>query len=194
MNILFIDTETTGLDASKHSIIEIACAHYKDGKLQSTFQRKFISNSPILDMGALRVNKQNTASLLEIGKACSEQKGAFDLMDYLLSLDNKDLHVCGHNVHFDVGFVKALLTRYGIEGWDQAVSYRQLDTCDRARMLIESGIITEQMGGRGAGLKIIATALGVTVDESKLHGAMYDTELCAAVYFKMIEILRNRRG
>ena len=194
MNILFIDTETTGLDANKHSIIEIACAHYKDGKLQSTFQRKFVSNTVILDMGALRVNKQNTASLLEIGKKCSEQQGAFDLMDYLLSLDNKDLHVCGHNVHFDVGFVKALLTKYGIEGWDQAVSYRQLDTCDRARMLIESGIITEQMGGRGAGLKTIATALGVTVDETKLHGAMYDTELCAAVYFKMIEILRNRRG
>ena len=194
MNILFIDTETTGLDASKHSIIEIACAHYKDGKLQSTFQRKFITNTPILDMGALRVNRQTTASLLEIGKKCTEHQGAFDLMDYLLTLDNKDLHVCGHNVHFDVGFVKALLSKYGIEGWDQAVSYRQLDTCDRARMLIESGIITQEMGGRGAGLKTIAQGLGVTVDETKLHGAMYDVELCAAVYYKMIEILRNRRG
>lgn len=194
MNILFIDTETTGLDASKHSIIEIACAHYKDGKLQSTFQRKFITNTPILDMGALRVNRQTTASLLEIGKKCTEHQGAFDLMDYLLTLDNKDLHVCGHNVHFDVGFIKSLLSKYGIEGWDQAVSYRQLDTCDRARMLIESGIITQEMGGRGAGLKTIAQGLGVTVDETKLHGAMYDVELCAAVYYKMIEILRNRRG
>lgn len=194
MNILFIDTETTGLEAGKHSIIEIACAHYKDGVLKSTFQRKFISNSPILDMGALRVNKQNTASLLEIGKQCSEQKAAFDFMDYLLTLDNKDLHVCGHNVHFDVGHVKHLLTKFGIEGWESSVSYRQLDTCDRARMLIESGIITQEMGGRGAGLKTVAQALGVTVDETKLHGAMYDVELCAAVYYKMIEVLRNRRG
>lgn len=194
MNILFLDTETTGLVAGKHAICEIACAHYKNGELQSTFQRKFISPQAILDMGALRVNKHNTASLTQIGKECSESQAVFDFMDYLLTLDTKDLHVCGHNVHFDVGHIKALLEKHGIEGWDQSVSYRQLDTCDRARMLIESGIITQEMGGRGAGLKTIAQALGVAVDQEKLHGAMYDVELCAAVYFKMIEVLRNRRG
>lgn len=194
MNILFLDTETTGLTAGKHSIVEIACIHYKDGKRMSDFNRKFISNTAILDMGALRVNKHSTQSLLDIGKACSEQKATFDFMDYLLTLDNKDLHVCGHNVHFDVDHIKALLAKHGIEGWDQAVSYRQLDTCDRGRMLIEAGIITQEMGGRGAGLKTIASALGVTVDAEKLHGAMYDTELCAQVYFKMIEVLKNRRG
>lgn len=194
MNILFIDTETTGLVAGKHSIIELACAHYKDGKLQSTFARKFVGGEVILDMGALKVNKTNTAALLDRAKQCSEQKAVFDFMDYLLTLDNKDLHVCGHNVHFDVGHVKALLGKYSIEGWDQVVSYRQLDTCDRARMLIEAGIITQEMGGRGAGLKTIAQALNVVVDDSKLHGAEYDVELCAQVYFKMIEVLRNRRG
>lgn len=194
MNILFLDTETTGLIPGKHSIVEIACIHYKDGKRMSDFQRKFISNQAILDMGALRVNKHNTASLIDIGKKMPEDKAVFDFMDYLLSIDNKDLHVCGHNVHFDVDHIKALLTKYGIEGWDQAVSYRQLDTCDRGRMLIEAGIITQEMGGRGAGLKTIAAALGVTVDAEKLHGAMYDTELCAQVYFKMIEVLQNRRG
>ena len=194
MNILFIDTETTGLIPGKHSIIEIACRHYKNGQLQSRFAQKFISNEAILDMGALKVNKSTTASLMEIGKNCPEHKAVFLFMDYLLSLDNKDLHVCGHNVHFDVNHIKALLNKYSIEGWDQVVSYRQLDTCDRARMLIEAGIINQEMGARGAGLKTIAAALGVKVEDDKLHGAEYDVELCAQVYYKMIEVLQNRRG
>lgn len=194
MNILFLDTETTGLIPGKHSIVEIAAIQYKDGKRVAQFNRKFISNTAILDMGALRVNKHNTTTLREIGKNCGEADAALAFMDFLVSLDNKDLHVCGHNVHFDVSHIKALFEKHCIEGWDQAVSYRQLDTCDRGRMLIEAGIITQEMGGRGAGLKTIAAALGVTVDETKLHGAMYDTELCAQVYFKMIEVLKNRRG
>jgi len=195
MNILFIDCETTGLDPDTHSIIEIACEHHKDGVCVSKFNRKFINRQPILALDALKVNKQNIKSLLEIGKACSEDQAVYDFVDYLLSLDNKDLHICGHNVHFDVGFVKALLKKYSIEGWDKAVSYRHIDTCDRAKMLIETGIIPlDAIGMRGAGLTNIAKALGVEVDEKLTHGAEYDTNLCARVFYKMNEVLRNHRG
>jgi len=195
MNILFIDCETTGLDADKHSIIEIACEHHKDGQLVSAYNRKFINRAPILALDALKVNKTNIKQLLDIGKECEEDKAVFEFVDYLLSLDNKDLHVCGHNVHFDVGFIKALLKKYSIEGWDKAVSYRHIDTCDRAKMLIETGIIPlDAIGHRGAGLTNIAKALGVEVDETKTHGAAYDTALCARVFYKMNEVLRNYRG
>ena len=195
MNILFLDCETTGLDADKHSIIEIACEHHKDGQLVSAYNRKFITDTPILALDALKVNKQNISKLLETGKECSETKAVYEFVDYLLSLDNKDLHICGHNVHFDVGFIKSLLKRYSIEGWDKAVGYRHIDTCDRAKMLIETGIIPlSEIGVKGAGLTNIAKALKVPVDETKTHGAAYDTALCAAVYYKMNEALRNYRG
>lgn len=195
MNMLFIDCETTGLDENKHSIIEIACEHHKDGQMVSAYNRKFINRQPILALDALKVNKTNIAQLLDIGKACPEEQAVFEFVDYLLSLENRDLHICGHNVHFDVGFIKALLAKYNIEGWDKAVSYRHVDTCDRAKMLIETGIIPlSAIGVKGAGLTNIAKALGLEVDETKTHTAVYDTNLCARVFYKMNEVLRNYRG
>ena len=195
MNILFLDCETTGLDENKHSIIEIACEHHINGQMVSAYNQRFINRSPILALDALKVNKTNIAALLDIGKACPEERAVFEFVDYLLSLNNKDLHVCGHNVNFDVRFIKALLTKYNIEGWESAVSYRQIDTCDRAKMLIETGIIPlEAIGAKGSGLTNIAKALKLEVEEIKLHTAVYDTNLCSRVFYKMNEVLRNYRG
>lgn len=195
MNILFLDCETTGLDDKKHSIIEIACEHHIDGQLVSAYNRKFINHSPILALDALKVNKTNIDQLLKVGKECPEEKAVYEFVDYLLSLDNKYLHVCGHNVHFDVGFIKSLLAKYSIEGWDKAVSYRHIDTWDRANMLVDNGIISlDPASPRGTSLAAIAKALGLEIDPSKLHTAVYDTNLCARVFYKMNEVLRNYRG
>ena len=189
MNILFIDTETTGTDPKKHGIIEIAAEFHVNGKKVSEFNTKFFGRNHQVSMGALKVNKGSIQGLLKLE---AEEKGVVEFVDWLLALDSREpITICGHNVHFDISFIKALLDKYAIEEWDQAVSYRHLDTCSIGRFLIESGVLRTPIGKSGANLSNVATCLGINLAGRSLHTAKDDVALTAEVYYKMLELVRG---
>ena len=189
MNILFIDTETTGLDNQKHGIIEIALEFHVNGDKISEKCIKFYDRESIVDLSALKFNKVKYSDLVNL----QDSKDAMiELIDYILKLKtDRETVVCGHNVAFDLGMIKSLLSRHNIEGWDSVVSYRVLDTCTIARFLIQAGIIEAEFGSKGAGLSNVANALGVSFKDLTLHTAADDTKLCAAVYYAMLDKVRD---
>lgn len=193
MNILFIDTETTGVDSEKHSIIEIGAALYVDGKLVKDFR---IDMKPeegsALSLEALQVNG-NTISSLE--SKPDRSVGLTKFMEFILDLrrhyDGK-LFLCGHNVHFDLAFIKKLLRDYNIEEWDKVVSYRIIDTNTIGRFLVDTGVIhVPENVPRGTGLENLALNLGIEVRGRKLHTALEDVKLTAEVYYAMQKLVEE---
>lgn len=193
MNILFIDMETTGIDAAKNTAIEISCRLDVDGKTVSRFHKKFFNpDKATINLGALRVNKTSLQNLLDLGatKEGNESLAVVDLVDYLLSIKvNGPLVVSGQNVQFDISFLKALLNKYNVEGLDQVIGYKYLDTFSLAMGLIAAGKLVTPNGKTN--LESLAIGLGINMAGRNLHTSEADTDLAAEVYYKLIELIKR---
>ena len=189
-NILFFDVETTGLDPDKNSIIQIAAQYYKNGTKVSEFETKIAPYTDSIAIGALAVNKTTIKQLAEYpnSKVATDQ-----FVEYLCSLEDKFTYYtkvipAAHNATFDISFLKNLLSFHGYSGWDNIFSHRTIDTATIARFLIDAGLLD----CKNASLGVVAEALGIQVNEDNQHEAMYDTELCAVVYFTMLDLIKGR--
>lgn len=193
MNILFIDTETTGVDAEKHSIIQIGAALYTNGKLVDDFEIDMRpKEGSHVALGALKVNNNSITALdskLDRGIALKK------FLDFVMGLKYEGkLFICGHNVHFDIAFIKKLLLDFNIEEWDSVVSYRIIDTNTIGRFLLDTDVLeVPENAPRGSGLKNLALALGIEVRGRKLHTALEDVKLTADVYYAMVKLVGEVR-
>lgn len=190
MNVLVVDLETTGLDGSENSIVEIAASlHSEDGKRITFFNEKcFAGDEGKISLDALKINGSRMSSL----RSCKPEKQVLEhFVDFLLDCQKKgEVVLAGHNVEFDRGFLKARLGKAGFTLVDSVLPYRVMDTCVLARTLYFAGLLPGQMGGKGTSLKGLAEALKLTVEEEKLHTAMGDVELTVKVFFKLHSIFK----
>lgn len=190
MNILFLDTETTGIDTDRNEVIEVACQFYQGRTLHSEFQTMVaLSRGVEINMGALRVNRCD----VEATDLPSRSSAAAALVKYLVSLPGsraEPITVGGHNVAFDIVGLKKFLQDEGYSGWGDLFSYSQVDTATICQFLRTAGYIKMER----LSLSNLGKALGVPVDASKTHGAVYDTQLTVSCYFAMLDLLARRTG
>jgi DNA polymerase III epsilon subunit-like protein len=182
MNILYIDTETTGIDPQNNSIIELAAILEVEGKIVDTFQETLAPKvNGNISLEALKVNKNSITKVLAFE---DRQQKVLKFIDWLLRFNlSGPLYICGHNVAFDIAFIKETLKEFNISGWDSAVSYRLIDTSTIGTFLINSGVINLSDGmPKGSSLEKLALALNIEVRGRKLHSAMGDVELTREVY------------
>lgn len=188
MNILFLDVETTGTNPNKHSMIEVAARLDIDGKTIDKFTKKFFNaTNTTIDLGALKVNNTKLNDLVKFPAEIAE---IANFVDWLLGLQSQvqgPIVVCGQNVQFDVNFIKATLAKYNVEGVEQIIGYKHIDTYSIALALKEAGILKTDK----TNLSAIAKALGVDVSQYKLHTAEGDVDLVAAVYYAIILTLKS---
>lgn len=191
-HILALDLETTGLDFKTNSIIEIGCVHFNGNERVSEYQLKFRPrDNARISMGALRVNKfcSDDSERMEYAPALA------DFVRYIMTTvipvsGNKEIKILGHNVAFDVTWLRYALEQQHITGWSEIFSHRVMDTAGLGEFLRETGILQFDKMSLGN----LATALGVVVEKDKLHGALYDAELSAKCYFAMKELMRVNYG
>ncbi len=193
MNILFIDMETTGTESTRNTAIEIACRLDVNGRTVSKFHRRFFNpEKAAINLGALKVNKVPLRELIDLGisKEGKEDIVVVDLVDYLLSIKvDGPLIVSGQNVQFDINFLKSLLDKYQVEGLDQVIGYKYLDTFSLAIGLIEAGKLVTLNGKTN--LESLAKGLGINTEGRALHTAEADVDLAAEVYYEMIKRIRG---
>ena len=168
MKLAFLDTETTGLDSKKHEIIELALIIIEDGEriYEKSFKIKpqhIETASPV----ALRINGYDEAVWAEEGYHWSLQSVE------RLAKHLEGTVIVGHNVKFDIGFLRAVFNRY-------KYSFRfppELDTKTLARLVwgfdkLSMDHIRENVEGM--------TKVGA-------HRALKDVEDCIFIYDKFIE-------
>ena len=109
MKLVFLDTETTGLTNFRHDIIEIALVIVEDG--ETTFEKSYKFHPE-------RPKNADPKALLVNGYTEEAWKGAYKWSTEACERLAKHIEggvVIGHNIKFDIGFLKALFQRYKVK-------------------------------------------------------------------------------
>jgi len=107
MRFVFVDTETTGLDHTKHEMLEIAIVVIENGE-RTTIERK------------IKPTRIETAQpkALEVNGYSEEEWEEAEEWNKEMSLEFRDLirgaMIIGHNPMFDMRFIEAACTRFGV--------------------------------------------------------------------------------
>jgi len=184
--ILFLDIETTGVDPEQHGIIEIAAKIFGEAREFNSFCRH---EGPV-DLEALKYNKafKNTMT-----PKYEEKELLEEFCYHLLNLEEKKPFIlCGQNIHFDFNFIKTRLKKYGVTGVESLISYRMLDIFTLSKTALDLGLI--KTNNNSLSLNEVAKALGIEVQDNKLHQALYDVELSEKVYKGLLIIFGEQNG
>lgn len=185
MKLFLFDLETTGLNAIRHGVHQISGKIIIDGLVKETFDFKVRPKE-----GALYDPKA-----LEVGKVTEEQLKAYPSMQevkarltqmldkYVSKFDKTDkFFLLGYNnAHFDNEFFRQFFLDCGDKFFGSYFWSNSLD----AMVLATPKLILQRKTMTDFKQATVAAALGVTIDESKLHDASYDIELCHAIYDKV---------
>ena len=167
-NLLFLDTETTGLDPEVHEIIEFAgILTSPDGKTvlhryEARLAPQHIETATPI---ALQVNGYTPE-----GWSPEKCVPRAEFLEKVQAL-SFNTTVVAHNAPFDIGFLKKLYA----PNWDHHV----VDTCVLAWPLLYKGVV------HSVSLKNMAALFGLK--QPSPHRAMTDTDVCREVFLKLME-------
>lgn len=173
---LFMDAETGGL-TPQHSLLTVSFIAVDDkfnvvplGDDNPGLYLRLRHDEYALTAGALEVNKINLAEHHQ--KAMPIDVAREMLRNYLLracqTTNKKRLIPAGHNVSFDVQFIRAnLLTS---QQWDEFFTYPFLDTASTARFFNSAGMLS----GGGYSLTALRDRFLPHLSKSVMHNAETD--------------------
>jgi DNA polymerase-3 subunit epsilon len=141
--LLFIDTETGGLDPGKHSLLSVAMVVWEDRQIIDSTE--ILVNDGILSVTAeaLSINR------IDIVKHRQSALSPSRAMDEILSFIGKHfpgrekITLAGHNVHFDAAFLKAFFSTNN-KDFSQFFSHRIIDTSSILHFLYLSGYLKQK--------------------------------------------------
>ena len=180
-----IDVETTGVDAKKNGLLELAAVYidYSDtGALQPATEHFSKHIKPYdgceIDAEALRINGIKPGhpfrAIISVGEA-EALSGLFDYISSALKQTGcrRGLLV-GHNAHFDLSFIQAAMARNGIKK-SPLHAFTVMDTATIAGVFF--------------GKTVLAKALrvaGIEFDKNEAHSALYDTIKTAELFCQAV--------
>ncbi|MDQ5879806.1 MAG: polymerase subunit epsilon [Pseudomonadota bacterium] len=168
MRQIFLDTETTGLEARLgHRIIELACVEMVNRRLTRRHLHYYVNPDRDIDEGALAVHgisREFLADKPRFGEVANE------FLDFI-----RGAELVIHNAAFDVGFLDSELNMLGL-ATVSTVCANIRDTLKLAR---------ELHPGKKNNLNALCERYGVNNSHRTLHGALLDAEILADVYVAM---------
>tara|TARA_Y100000588_G_scaffold213647_1_gene227580 strand:- start:3426 stop:4142 length:717 start_codon:yes stop_codon:yes gene_type:complete len=168
MNLVVLDTETTGLEVSDgHRVIELGCVLLSNRKHTEARFHHYINPGRAIDVEAQEVHG--------ITEQFLEDKPPFaEIMDeFLAFVDGSELVI--HNAPFDLGFLNRELELAG-------KPLRLEDVCE----VTDSLTLARQMHpGQRNSLDALCRRYDVDNSGRELHGALLDAEILADVYLAM---------
>lgn len=181
MKILYIDTETTGIDPRTNDILEFAGIVEIDGMVQEEFD---IYMQPIdyttISKSALEVTGFTLAAIRDSLEPEQAYRKILKILDkYINKYDKTDkFAIAGYNVKFDVDMWSALWQVLGDKYLGSYITWCGFDALSEASKLKARGKLPV------ANLKLgtVAEHYGLT---AKYHNALEDTRVTRALLYKM---------
>ena len=183
--LMFYDVETTGTNYMKHSIIEIGAIIEIDDVEMERFEFKVRPHhKAAIDNSALAANGHNLEDLSSYPNMMSVHKRVKKILErYVNPFDTKDkFHLVGYNNRgFDDNFYRMMFSLcedkfFGAYFWSDTIDV--LSLASHFLMELRSGMPSFK-------LHRVAKTLGIKVDDSKLHEALYDVEITKEIYRKI---------
>lgn len=178
MNLLFIDTETTGLSPRDNEIIELAAAIEIDGVTQCEFVLYFRPEKwSNISKEALAVNGWTVERLKRLKRSCFGWSLFMTIVEECKPVNFKKFKIVEHskNGNFDYNFLKSSL--YGSEDrewFSETFQTKPINTRDLAKRKFPRE--------KNLALKDCARLLNIPFDDKRHHGAMYDMQICREIY------------
>jgi len=186
--ILFIDTETGGIDPASHSLLSLALVVWKELEVRASIE--ILVNDGVLNVTekALEINGINLGEHKKKAVSPVLALQQFDqFLDIHFSRDEKII-LGGHNINFDVNFLNAFLTRNGYN-FQQRFSHRFVDTSSILFYLYLTGKIKRKLTASQDAFDYF----GITVPGR--HTALGDVFATAQLFSKLVSILyRESKG
>lgn len=164
---IVLDTETTGLEAAEHSIIEIGCLEIIDRRVTGRSYHQFINPGRSIEAGAIAVHGITMEQLMDKPRFAA-------VADELLAfIGDADLVI--HNADFDMGFLAAEFQRCG----------RTADWPPPGRVVDSLKLARDKHPNQRNSLDALCKRYEVDNSGRELHGALLDAELLAEVYLRL---------
>lgn len=191
---LFMDAETGGL-TPKHSLLTVSCIAVDDkfnivpiGERNPGLYLRIRHDEYALTAGALAVNRIN---LVEHNETGVDLKTAHDaLRDFLsracAATNKKRLVPAGHNVSFDVQFIRANLLND--QEWNEFFTYPFLDTAAIARFFTAAGLYN----GAGYSLGVLRRIFVPHANGQNMHNAEADNLVTIELAKKFMTFMRQQ--
>jgi len=163
-----IDTETTGLEASRgHRIVEIGCVELLERRPTGREFHRYVNPQRPMDEGARAVSGISDEFLAD--------KPLFSeiVVELLQFIEGAEL--VAHNAAFDIGFLDAELARLDMP----------VRISGQASVLDTLALAREKYPGQKNNLDALCKRLSVDNSHRELHGALLDAQLLVDVYLAM---------
>lgn len=183
MKALFFDLETTGTYPGKHGIHQISGMIVIDGEIKEKFDFKVRPNpkAEILDE-ALNVAGVTREQIMAYPPMEEVYRKFVDeiLAKYVDRYNKKDKF-------FLVGYNNASFDNQFLRGWFLQNGDQYFGSWFWANCIDVMVLATPYLAARRAEMEnfkqgTVAKFLGIQVDDTKLHDALYDIEICKAIY------------
>jgi len=182
MKILFFDLETTGLKPERNGIHQMSGSIVIDSLVVETFNFKVQPNPKAeIDQSALDVAGVTKEQVL----AYPEMKIIYNqftemLAKYVDKFNKTDkFFLCGYNnASFDNQFLRGFFLQNGDNYFGSWFWSNSFDVM----VLASKHLAANRYKMPDFKLKTVAKEMGIDVDESKLHDALYDIELTMGIY------------
>jgi DNA polymerase-3 subunit epsilon len=179
--LVFLDTETGGLDPLKHSLLQVALV-IPDGdsfiELQWDIRHNYYETTPqALAINGIDLDKHH----MQATPASDAANEIWNVLDTLHLVDGKILPV-GHNIGFDIGFLAKFMLDHGYN-LNNLVSYHKIDTVSILQFLRDCGKLPENLMIGSLSLEPICQKLGLV--ETQTHSALDDARLVRDLYSKL---------
>jgi DNA polymerase-3 subunit epsilon len=199
MRYLILDTETGGLDPTKHSLLT-AYFRITDENFQA-IDSLSIKLKP--EDGVYRVTKRalqvNKINLLTHDMDAIVPEEAYRRLTTFLNRHSKGgeekLTPIGHNPTFDEAFIKTAIlahNKFGVTGdetWRMYVDYHRIDTASLVEILKLKGAMPKSVS---SSLTSLATFFGI--DNSGAHDAEIDVDITIDVLKAMLNYVVGPTG
>ncbi len=167
--LVFLDTETTGLDPKLgHRIIEVGAVEAIDRRLTGHHFHRYVNPDRDIDPGAVAVHGI-TSEFLADKPRFSEI--ARDLVTYLANAT-----IVIHNAAFDLGFLEAEFKLIRLDAPVITAKDQVIDSLALARA---------RFPGKRNSLDALCDRFGIDNSSRNLHGALLDARLLSEVYFAL---------
>ncbi len=168
-NFVAIDFETTGLDPKVCEIIELGAVRYENGVIVEQY-------SMLINPGS-EIPPEITA-LTGINDAMVEDSPSIDdALDEFLKILDKAPWLVGHNVAFDLGFLKPHLTK------QKALKYE-------ARVM-DTGVLARILYPRLPRYSLRSLSDYFVIKRKRAHRSLDDALATSAIYLKLIGFLAS---
>lgn len=160
---LFLDTETTGLNAQANRIVELALIEYRNRKPTGVCLHVYLNPESEIESGATQIHGMTWDML-------REQPIFSDVADEMIAFA-RGAELVAHNADFDADFLDAELARAGR-------SERIRDICSVTDNL---ALARSKHPGQRLSLDALKDRYGIQTAR-EFHGARLDAEILAEVY------------